>query len=60
MTTNNLLRYDKNDAGGWVINREPAETVRKIYCQFRAGKSTYKIAQQLTKDGAITRRGGTK
>jgi DNA invertase Pin-like site-specific DNA recombinase len=57
---NKFLGYTKDDQGQLVIEPEEAETVRRIYREFLDGKSPYKIASNLQKDGKITGSGGSK
>ncbi|WP_088186063.1 recombinase family protein [Desulfosporosinus sp. FKA] len=57
---NKFLGYTKDDQGQLVIVPEEAEVVRRIYREFLDGKSPYKIASNLQKDGVITGAGGSK
>ncbi|AFM40367.1 site-specific recombinase, DNA invertase Pin [Desulfosporosinus acidiphilus SJ4] len=57
---NKFLGYTKDEQGQLVIVPEEAEVVRRIYREFLDGKSPYKIASNLQKDGLITGAGGTK
>jgi hypothetical protein len=57
---NKFLGYTKGEQGQLVIEQEEAETVRQIYQEFLEGKSPYKIAAGLEKDGKITGSGGSK
>ncbi|WP_304519614.1 recombinase family protein [Clostridium tagluense] len=42
---NRLIGYDKDENGRFVINKEQAEVVKKIYKLFLAGETRYKIAK---------------
>ena len=55
-----FLGYTKDTAGNLVIVPEEAETVRRIFHEFLAGKSTRKIALDLTRDGIPTATGRSK
>ena len=57
---NKFLGYTKDDQGQLVIVPEEAETVRRIYREFLDGKSPYKIASNLQRDGIKTGSGGSK
>ncbi|KLU65748.1 transposon Tn3 resolvase [Desulfosporosinus acididurans] len=57
---NKFLGYTKDEQGQLVIVPEEAEVVQRIYREFLDGKSPYKIASNLQKDGLITGAGGTK
>jgi DNA invertase Pin-like site-specific DNA recombinase len=57
---NKFLGYTKDKNGELIIEPEEAETVRRIYREFLDGKSPYKIAAGLEKDGKITGSGGSK
>jgi DNA invertase Pin-like site-specific DNA recombinase len=57
---NKFLGYTKDEQGQLVIVPEEAATVRRIYREFLDGKSPYKIASNLQKDGIITGSGGSK
>ena len=54
-----LLGYDTDKNGNWIINDEQAKTVRRIYREFLAGKTTQQIAQDLMTEGIKTGRGKT-
>ena len=49
-----FLGFDKGPDGGLVVNPEQAETVRRIYSEFLAGRTPYMIAKGLTADGVKT------
>jgi len=55
-----FLGYTKDDKGELVIVPEEAEIVRRILKEFLEGKSPYKIAAGLEKDGKITGSGGSR
>jgi hypothetical protein len=57
---NKFLGYTKDEQGQLIIEPEEAETVRRIYREFLDGKSPYKIASNLQKDGMKTGSGGSK
>ncbi|KLU65663.1 recombinase [Desulfosporosinus acididurans] len=57
---NKFLGYTKDDQGQLVIVPEEAEVVRRIYREFLNGKSPYKIAADLQRDGIITGSGGSR
>ena len=50
----NLLGYDIDKLANWTINEEQAETVRRIYGEFLAGKTHSQIAKDLMADGIKT------
>lgn len=54
-----LLGYDNDEDGSLVINEEEAAIVRLIFCLYLYGCSTEKIAQTLTDQGRITKKGKT-
>lgn len=55
-----FLGFDKGPDGGLVVNKEQAETVRRIYSEFLAGLTPYMIAKGLTRDGIKTPGGKDK
>jgi DNA invertase Pin-like site-specific DNA recombinase len=57
---NKFLGYTKDEQGQLVIVPEEAEVVRRIYREFLDGKSPYKIAANLQRDGIITGAGGSR
>ncbi|KLU64486.1 transposon Tn3 resolvase [Desulfosporosinus acididurans] len=57
---NKFLGYTKDDQGQLVIVPEEAGVVRRIYREFLDGKSPYKIASILQKDGIKTGSGGSR
>ena len=56
---NRFLGYTKDENGELVIVPEEAEVIRRIYREFIDGKSPYKIASNLQRDGIITGSGGS-
>ncbi|WP_407312004.1 recombinase family protein [Desulfosporosinus sp. SB140] len=56
---NKFLGYTKDEQGQLVIVPEEAEIVRRIYREFLDGKSPYKIASNLQRDGILTGAGGS-
>jgi Recombinase. len=57
---NKFLGYTKDKQGLLIIVPEEAEVVRRIYREFLDGKSPYKIAAGLEKDGKHTGSGGSR
>lgn len=57
---NRFLGYTKDDMGDLVIVPEEAEIIRRIYKEFLEGKSPFKIAAVLERDGKITGSGGSR
>jgi hypothetical protein len=57
---NRFIGYTKDEKGELVIVPEEAKVVRRIYKEFLEGKSTYKIASGLEKDGILTGAGNKK
>ncbi|MDR3544100.1 MAG: recombinase family protein [Desulfosporosinus sp.] len=57
---NRFLGYTKDENGELVIVPEEAEIIRRIYREFMKGKSPYKIAAGLERDGVITGSGGSR
>ncbi|MHB1405233.1 MAG: recombinase family protein [Desulfitobacteriaceae bacterium] len=55
-----FLGYTKDENGNLVIVPEEAEVVRRIFREFLAGQSPYKIATGLERDGKITGSGGSR
>ena len=55
-----FLGYTKDASGNLVIVPKEAEIVRRIFREFLAGKSTRKIALDLTRDGVPTATGRGK
>lgn len=55
-----FLGYTKDASGNLVIVPDEAEIVRRIFREFLAGKSTRKIALDLTRDGVPTATGRGK
>ncbi|MBK5243247.1 recombinase family protein [Clostridium sp.] len=51
---NRLIGYDKDENGRFVINKEQAEVVRKIYKLFLAGETGYKIAKDFNEKSIPT------
>lgn len=49
-----FLGYDRGEDGNLIINTQEAKTIRKIYRYFLEGKSPFKIAKDLTTEGALT------
>ena len=49
-----FLGYDRGENGEFVVNREQAETVKKIYRMYLDGYGTTEIARQLTAEGILT------
>lgn len=52
------LGYDRDPAGGAVVNEEEAATVRRIFAEFNAGGALLHIAARLNADNVATKRGG--
>ncbi len=57
---NRFLGYTKDENGELVIVPEEAEVIRRIFKEFLEGKSPYKIAANLQRDGIITGSGGSR
>jgi len=57
---NRFLGYTKDEKGDLVIVPEEAEVIRRIFREFMEGKSPYKIATNLQRDGIITGSGGSR
>ncbi|WP_088187107.1 recombinase family protein [Desulfosporosinus sp. FKA] len=57
---NKFLGYTKDEQGQLVIVPEEAEVVRRIFREFLDGKSSYKIASNLQRDGILTGAGGSR
>jgi site-specific DNA recombinase len=57
---NRFLGYTKDENGELVIVLEEAEVIRRIFKEFLEGKSPYKIAANLQRDGIITGSGGSR
>jgi len=57
---NRFLGYTKDDNGELIIVPEQAEIIKRIYREFMEGKSPYKIATNLQRDGIITGSGGSR
>ena len=55
-----FLGYTKDSSGNLIVVQEEAEIVRRIFQDFLAGKSTRKIALDLTRDGIPTATGRSK
>lgn len=55
-----FLGYTKDSSGNLIVVQEEAEIVRRIFREFLAGKSTRKIALDLTRDGIPTATGRRK
>lgn len=51
---NRLIGYNKDENGRFVINKEQAEVVRKIYKLFLAGETGYKIAKNFNEQNIPT------
>ncbi len=49
--------YDKGDRA-FVVNEAEAAIVERVFGEYLNGATTYKIAQQLNKEGIPTKRGG--
>lgn len=54
VNTNKFLGYDKDREGNWVINKDEAEVIIRIYDENLSGKSIVKIAKGLEADGIKT------
>ena len=52
-----FLGYTKDSSGNLIVVQEEADIVRRIFREFLAGKSTRKIALDLTRDGIPTASG---
>lgn len=57
---NKFLGYTKDENGELVIVSEEAEIVRRIFKEFLEGKSPFKIAADLERDGILTGAGGSR
>ncbi|MDR3540493.1 MAG: recombinase family protein [Desulfosporosinus sp.] len=57
---NKFLGYTKDENGELVIVPEEAEIIRRIFREFLEGKSPYKIAAGLERDGKLTGSGGSR
>ena len=57
---NKFLGYTKDENGNLVIVPEEAEIVLRIFREFLEGKSPYKIAAGLQRDGKLTGSGGSR
>ena len=57
---NRFLGYTKDENGELVIVPEEAEIIKRIYREFMEGKSPYKIATNLQRDGILTGSGGSR
>ncbi|MDI6881158.1 MAG: recombinase family protein, partial [Desulfitobacteriaceae bacterium] len=55
-----FLGYTKDENGNLIIVIEEAEIVRRIFKEFIEGKSPYKIAAGLERDGKLTGSGGSR
>ncbi len=55
-----FLGYTKDSSGNLIVVQEEADIVRRIFREFLAGKSTRKIALDLTRDGIPTATGRGK
>jgi DNA invertase Pin-like site-specific DNA recombinase len=51
LNANRFLGYDKDEKGNLVINREQAETVRRIYAEFMDGINPDVISKRLNEEG---------
>ena len=49
-----FLGYDRGENGEFVVNREQAETVKKIYRMYLDGYGTTEIARQLTEENILS------
>jgi len=58
-TIYNLLGCDRDDHGNWIINEDQAKTVRRIYREFLAGKTTGQISKGLMAEDIKTGSGKT-
>lgn len=56
---NRFLGYTKNENAELVIVPEEAEIIRRIFREFMEGKSPYKIATNLQRNGITTGSGGS-
>lgn len=52
--------YTKDENGELVIVPEEAEVIRRIFKEFLEGKSPYKIAANLQRDGILNGSGGSR
>jgi DNA invertase Pin-like site-specific DNA recombinase len=55
----NLLGYDRDELGNWIVNKKEAETVKRIYSEYLKGKNSHQIAKELTQDAVKTKYGLT-
>ena len=55
-----FLGYTKDSSGNLIVVQEEADIIRRIFREFLAGKSTRKIALDLTRDGIPTASGHGK
>lgn len=55
-----FLGYTKDEEGNLVINKKQAETVKRIYTDYLAGKGPNRIAKELESDGILNWNGKTK
>ncbi len=55
-----FLGYTKDSSGNLIVVQKEADIVRRIFKEFLAGKSTRKIALDLTRDGIPTASGHGK
>jgi hypothetical protein len=55
-----FLGYTKDSSGNLIVVQEEADIVRRIFREFLPGKSTRKIALDLTRDGIPTASGHGK
>lgn len=54
---NQFLGYDRGENGEFVVNKEEAETVKRIYRMYAQGFGITTIAQELTNDRVKTAKG---
>ncbi len=59
LTYSHFLGYDKGPDGGLVVNPGQAAIVRRIFGEFLAGKSVFRIGKDLTEAGIPTPSGKT-
>jgi len=57
---NRFLGYTKDENGELVIVLEEATIIERIFREFMEGRSSYKIATGLQRDGKITGSGGSR
>ncbi|HHX60281.1 MAG TPA: recombinase family protein, partial [Epulopiscium sp.] len=55
-----FLGYTKDEEGNLVINKKQADTVKRIYTDYLAGKGPNRIAKELGDDGILNWNGKTK